>query len=321
MSGGGLEIRGFRDGDERQLAALRATDGQCERALDVWAWRYPVFPAPRAVAVADLGGTVQAWCGGRRVRVWDGRGPRPAAVVQEVATLADVAGSSDLRRSVVARFVDDMMAEGRSVLAGEGVLGNLASSSFPIELVRLCREAARRPPPTRFLYRAELARDFEPRLDALWRRALPPRAAAIVRDAEHALRRCAGHPSHRFHRFVVLPRFGREAAAWVSFAITDGVCRWADLQWDRRHRGALALLAHLSSGVARQFGASAEEAVIGGDAETVRSLRALGFDRRGRWERTVGIAAPGSGPGVPGGWPGLAVNAADAELLVPEATR
>lgn len=317
MSGGNPEIRGYRSGDESRISAAM---GSGPEALDEWAWRYPSYPMPRALTVAERDGAIVAWCGGRRVRLWDGRAVRPAATVQEVGTVGETDGPDDLRTAVVRRLVSDMAAERRPVLAGAGVLGPLASGSTSIDVTTLKRERSRRAPSNRLRYRAELARDWEPRLDGLWRRALPRDAVGVVRDAEHGLQRFAGHPTARFHRFVVLPRFGREATAWVAFEIAGGVCRWSDLQWDRGHRGALALAAHLSAGVARQFGATAEEIVVGGDTQTRHSLERLGFACRETSRISIEFADPEAPSGRATDWSSTVLTAADIDLLEPGRT-
>ena len=129
----------------------------------------------------------------------------------------------------------------------------------------------------RLLYRAEPARDWEPRLDDLWQRARRSYPAAVVRDAEHALHRFAGHPTVRYHRFVVMPRFSRGAVAWGVFRTDGGRCRWVDLLWDHAHPRALELLSHISNRLARQAGAEIEELWLGGDPTGRAHLESLGF--------------------------------------------
>ena len=95
----------------------------------------------------------------------------------------------------------------------------------------------------RLLYRAEQARDWEPRLDHLWGRSRHSYQIAVVRDAEHALRKFAGHPTIRHHRFLILPRFSGRAVGFAVFADDGSDCCWLDLVWDHDHPGALELLA------------------------------------------------------------------------------
>jgi hypothetical protein len=131
----------------------------------------------------------------------------------------------------------------------------------------------------RHLYRAELAADWEPRLDDLWRRVRPSYPVAAVRDAERALRRFAGHPSVRYHRFLVFPRFGRAPVAFAVFRTDEGRCRWVDLLWDHRHPGALELANQLSIGLAAQTGAELEELWLNGDPTGRKLLEDRGFVR------------------------------------------
>jgi hypothetical protein len=132
---------------------------------------------------------------------------------------------------------------------------------------------------SRHLYRAELAADWEPRLDVLWGRVRDDYPVAAVRGADRALRRLAGHPSVRYHRFLVLPRFGRTPVAFAAFRTDESRCRWVDLLWDHRHPGALELVNHLSTRLAADTGAELEELWLNGDPEGERRLLARGFER------------------------------------------
>ena len=102
---------------------------------------------------------------------------------------------------------------------------------------------------------------------------------SVVRDADRALYRFAGHPSVRYHRFLVFPRFGRTPVAFVVFRTDEGRCRWVDLLWDRRHPGALELVNQLSIGLAAQTGAELEELWLNGDPDGQRRLEDRGFAR------------------------------------------
>ena len=102
----------------------------------------------------------------------------------------------------------------------------------------------------RRLYRAEPARDWEPRLDDLWRAVAHRYPVAVVRDAEQALYRLSGRPGVRYHRFLIFPKLGRQPVAFVAFRTGDGICRWVDLLWHVDHPGALELITHLSHSLA-----------------------------------------------------------------------
>jgi hypothetical protein len=152
-------------------------------------------------------------------------------------------------------------------------------------------------------YRIELARDWEPRLDELWDRSRPTGVGSVVRDAGYAVQSFAAHPWRRFHRFLIFPRFGGSAVAWLVLSCEAGMCRWADVLVDPRHPGALALATRLSAGVAKQFSARAEE-VLTGDPKMADALQRAGFrrveDRRIEL-RAVGLEFP----------PALTLTAAD----------
>lgn len=129
----------------------------------------------------------------------------------------------------------------------------------------------------RFLYRAEQARDWEPRLDHLWKRSKHFYPVAVVRDAEYALRKFAGHPTIRHHRFLVLPRFSGRAAGFAVFADDGSDCCWLDLVWDHDHPGALELLIHISGRLAAQWGRKREHLRLAGDEAASAVLKRHGF--------------------------------------------
>ena len=172
-----------------------------------------------------------------------------------------------------------------------GVL-QLGYDAMPLqEIVYLTR----RPPVTparqrRLLYRAELARDWEPRLDGLWKRISGRYPVAVVRDAGRALRRLAGHPTVRYHRFLVFPRWSSREVAFGAFRTDGGRCRWVDLLWDDGHPGALDLLLHLSARLAVQTGAELEELWLNGDPAARARLEAAGFVREPEPGKLVMVA-------------------------------
>jgi hypothetical protein len=129
----------------------------------------------------------------------------------------------------------------------------------------------------RLLYRAEPARDWEPRLDRLWERVRHSYPVAVVRDADHALRRFAGHPTIRHHRFLVLPRFSDRAAAFAVFVDDGSNCCWLDLVWDHDHPGALELLTHISGRLAALWGSHGERLCLTGDDAASAVVKRRGF--------------------------------------------
>lgn len=129
----------------------------------------------------------------------------------------------------------------------------------------------------RFLYRAEQARDWEPRLDQLWERSRHSYPVAVVRNAEHALKKFAGHPTIRHHRFLILPRFSGRAVGFAVFADDGSDCCWLDLVWDHDHPGALELLTHISGRLAAQWGSKRENLRLAGDEPASPVLKRRGF--------------------------------------------
>ena len=146
-----------------------------------------------------------------------------------------------------------------------------------ISLPVLVRRRPARGPLKRLFYRAEPARDWEPRLDALWDRAKRWYPVAVARDADYALRQFAGHPTIRHHRFLVLPRFSVKAVAFAVFAHEGSDCCWLDLTWDHDHPGALELLIHISGRLVAQWGSGEERLWLAGDDAAAVLMANRGF--------------------------------------------
>lgn len=288
-----ITLRGFRPGDEHAVNDGFNTAFRLDRGLDEWSWKFPPQPGGRLIMLAERDGELLAHYAGAPVRFGiDGR-EWPAAQIVDVYS-ARSARTRFTRRGVWVRtveaFFDTFGRSGRAALLfgfpsprplrlGVLQLGYDAIQPQPIRY--LCRTtAAGRSPLTaaRAIYRAELAADWEPRLDALWRRARGAYPVATVRDAERALTRLAGHPTVSYHRFVVTPRLSDVAVAFAAFRTDDGRVRWADLVWDHGHPGALALLAHLSRRLAVQAGATLEELWLNGDPAGEARLKRHGFE-------------------------------------------
>ncbi len=143
----------------------------------------------------------------------------------------------------------------------------------------------------RLFYRAEPARDWEPRLDDLWNRAKRWYPVAVARDADHALRHFAGHPTVRHHRFLVLPRFSGQAVAFAVFAKEGFECCWLDLLWDHDHPGALELLIHISGRLGAQWGSGGERLCLAGDVAASELLTRRGFRIQEELSHGVGTSA------------------------------
>ncbi len=288
-----VELRPFAPGDEVPVNDAFNRVFGAGRSLAEWSWKFPLVPPAdggRPILLAWRGGELLAQYAGLPTRFQvDGRVWPAVQIVDVFSTPA--ARSLFSRRGVwvqtVERFFSDVAASGRYPLLfgfpgrralrlGVLQLGYDAIPPQPITSLR--REVGRvELAPRRLLYRAELARDWEPRLDSLWQRVRGQYRVAAVRDAERALGRLAGHPRVHYHRFLVLPRLSAEAVGFVAFTSDGGSCRWVDLVWDHGHPGALDLVAHLAARVARQTGAAAEELWLNGDPEGVERLCRHGF--------------------------------------------
>ena len=283
-------IRAFSPGDEEAVNRGFNEAFHLARPLDEWAWKFPADPEGRLIMSAEHGGAVLAHYAGVPVRyqiegrVWN------AAQIVDVYSARKARGSFT-RRGVwvqtVDAFFDAFGRSGRSPLlfgfpSPRPLRLGVLQLGYDAMVPQAIRYWVRRPPgPSaglrRRAYRAELARDWEPRLDPLWARARAAYPVAVVRDAERALRRLAGHPEVRYHRFLVLPRLSTEAVAYVAFRSDGGVCRWVELVWDHGHPGALDLVGHLAGEVARSTGASHEELWLNGDPEGLERLSRQGF--------------------------------------------
>ena len=290
MSGSELVIRPFRAGDEGVVNDGFNGAFRLERSLDEWAWKFPPSPDGRLIMVAEIGGELAAHYAGMPVRfAIDGREWSAAQIVDVYSTRAARRGFT--RKGVwvqtVEAFFETFGRSGRVALLygfpsprplrlGVLQLGYDAVEPQPIHYLSR-RPAAASASRRRHLYRAELAADWEPRLDELWRRARRDYPVAVVRDADRALHRLAGHPDVHYHRFVVLRRFGRVPVAFVAFRTDGGSCRWVDLVWDHGHPGALELVNHLSVELASQCGAEIEELWLNGDPAGSALLERRGF--------------------------------------------
>lgn len=307
MSAAAVEVRSFRPGDEVEINDTHNRFFGTARSLDEWAWRHPVAPEGRPIVVARRDGRLVAHLAALPLRLKLGDRELAAATVVDPFVVPE-AGDDRQRAAIWAETVAAFLSSygpGRrfdvvlriAAGAAPGAPPTLGGDECTLPATsRLVRSRPQRPPPSRLAYRAEPARDWEPRLDGLWRRVRAQHPAAAVRDAEHALARHAGHPYRRRHRFLVLPRFGRGALGFVAFELAGDECRWLDLLWDHRRPGVLALVAHLSARLAAQLGAARESLLLGGNPETVRRLQGLGFAAEGEVRRPrleVLACAPG----------------------------
>lgn len=292
MSQAELVIRPFRSGDETVVNSGFNEAFALNRSLDEWAWKFPPQPDGRLIMLAEIEGALVAHYSGMPLRFTiDGRLWNAAQIVDVYSTRAARRGFT--RKGVWVRTVEEFFEifgrSGRaSLLYGFpsprplrlGVLQLGYDAVEPQPIVYLSRRPGGASSSRwRSLYRAELAADWEPRLDLLWDRVRGDYPVAAIRDANRALHRFAAHPSVRYHRFLILPRFGRTPIAFVVFRTDEGRCRWVDLLWDHRHPGALELVNHLSISLAAQTGAEIEELWLNGDPAGQEALEKRGFAR------------------------------------------
>jgi hypothetical protein len=286
------EVRLYRPGDEVAInEAFNRVFGR-QRSVEEWEWKYRADEPPCPVVAAWDGDLLAAHNGGitaefeiegRRVRAIQGADTFSLAAAekksewrgswQEVMdNFAEIAaerfGASLLYGFTGGRAISHMVARAR--------WDSVSPRRVPL-LTRRRRPAGRSLASK--LFRARLIGDHEPALDRLWERAGRRYAASVVRGSEHVRRRLCGHPTVRYHRFIVRPRWSSTPAAFVAFRTDGGVCRWVGLVWDGRP-GALELVDHLSRRLAEQTGAEQEELWLDGDPEAAQWLELFGFESR-----------------------------------------
>ncbi len=290
MTGDEVVIRPYEPGDERAINAAFNEVFGARRELDEWLWKFPWRPEGRTIMLAWRGGELLAQYAGQPVRFQvDGVEWKALHGVDDFSTRAGRRGLA--RRGVYVRtaeaYFDRHLWNGpHQLIVGFpgrrhlklGILQMGYGAVPPQEIRVLAREeGAGMGRGRRLPYRAEPARDWEPRLDTLWERVRGDYPVALVRDARRALERLAGRPRVRYHRYLLLPRFSDEPVGFVAFRTDDGICRWLDLLWDHAHPGALELAAHLSKRLARDHGAPREEMWLTGDPAAREILHRLGF--------------------------------------------
>jgi hypothetical protein len=292
----GVEIRVARAGDEQGIIDGLNRCRSTPLALEDWSWSYPPSADGRPIVVAVKDGRVVAHIGGVVSDFQIGDRTVPGLAVADEFALAEVGGAEEQNRlltEMLQTWIREFGGADRKRMiyqvvgedAGGGpsaLTGGQRVALPPVDV--LARRIAVRAPVRRLAFRAEPARDWEPRLDDLWRRIARYYPFAAVRNAETALQRHAGHPGPRRHRFLVFPRFSRHAVAWAVFETNSSRCRWVDLVWDHDEPGAFDLLTHLSRRLASQVGAMNERIVLGGDADARARLEAAGFRRESTLE-------------------------------------
>ena len=289
MGPGALKLRPFQEGDEATILRILQEGSGLGCSLDEWAWLFPPEENGRAIVVGERDDEVVAVCAGTPVDVVvDGRD------VSAVELRQLAARESDDRRRILEYFGEIFGSSGRFELMtasfsreGEAPPGfEEAPYAGFVELVRAKPVSGTL---RRFFYRAEPGRDWEPRLDGLWGRVRNSYPVAVVRNADRALRRFAGHPSIRHHRFLVFPRHSETAVASAVFADSGSNCCWLDLLWDHAHPGALELLAHLSGRLVNQWDRGGERIWLAGDDAAKTLLADRGFRPQTSSPRGVAI--------------------------------
>jgi hypothetical protein len=281
MAAGSVVFRHFRPGDERAVVPLLDEQRRGGYSLARWAWSFPPESEGRVIVVGEKDGEVASVCAGVPMRVVvDGR-PCQAAAIREL-----VARDHNDKKRTVEHFIEICRSKEIALIMTSLDADPEALNGFSVlredRPVVLERTGRSRKDLRRLSYRAEPFRDWEPRLDRLWDRVCNIYPVAVVRDAERALRRFAGHPGIRHHRFLVVPRFSREAVAAVVFVVDQGRCRWLDLVWHHDHPGALVLLSHISGRLVRQFESDVEELWLTGDMATAELLARRKFQPSSR---------------------------------------
>jgi len=290
MSPPEVVFRPYRTGDEEAINRGFNQVFRTSRSLAEWSWKFPAEPGGRPIMLGLHDDEVLAHYASVPVRFHlDGR-VWPAVQIVDVYS-SRAARKLFSRRGVWVRTVEEFFSTfgashrypllfgfpGRRALRlGVLQLGYDSMPPQPITSLRRGRGRGERRP-RGLLYRAELARDWEPRLDRLWAQVRAQYPVAVVRDAERALRRLAGRPGVCYHRFLVFPRWSAEPLAYAAFRLDGGLCRWVDLLWDHEHPGVLELLSRLGRRLARQAGAEDEEIWLNGDPVGQRLLESLGF--------------------------------------------
>jgi hypothetical protein len=285
-----IEVRLYRPGDEIAInQAFNRVFGK-ERSLEEWAWKYEADRPPRPIVAAWDGDRLAAHNGGipaafqvdgRRMLALQGADTLSLAAVERRPEWRDA------WRQVMDHFAEVAVEPfGASLLYGftggpainHMVVRARWDSVEPrrIPLLVRRRRPAGRSVASRF-FRARLIGDIEPALDQLWDRVRDRYPVSLIRNAEHVRRRFSGHPTVRYHRWLISPRWSSAPAAFVAFRTDGGVCRWAELVWDGRP-GALELADHLSRRLAEQTGAEREELWLDGDPEAAKWLEIFGFE-------------------------------------------
>jgi hypothetical protein len=284
------EVRLYRPGDEIAINdAFNSVFGRT-RGLEEWAWKYRPDEDPCPIVAAWDGDRLAAHNGGiptsyqvdgRRILALQGADTMSMAAIERRPEWRDAwQRVMDHFAEVAAeRFTASLLFGFTGGKAIEHMLARARWNSIKARRIPLfvrTRRPVGRSMASRF-FRARLIGTDEPALDHLWERVSDRYPVSVVRDAAHVRRRLGGHPTVRYHRWLIAPRWSSTPAAFVAFRTDGGVCRWVELVWDGRP-GALELIDHLSRQLAKQTGAAREELWLDGDDEAAGWLEVFGFE-------------------------------------------
>ncbi len=290
LASDGIELRPYRRGDEEVINRTFNQVFRTARSLEEWRWK---FGGPEAVAMlAWHGDDLLAQYAALPVRV------QVDDASYDAAQIVDVFSTREARRQLrrrgvwiqtVERFFERFGASGRLPLLygfpgkralrlGVLQLGYDAMAPEPIVYLRRS-DPAPRSSLGRLAYRAELVDPGSSELDELWERIRAQYPVAVARDAARLGRRLSGHPTARYHCFLLRRRFGATAVGFVAFRTDGPACQWVELLWDHDHPGVLALAAHLGGKMVAQAGLAREEMWLNGDRLGESILRDRGFVR------------------------------------------
>ncbi len=303
MTGSEATIRAFRTGDEDAVNRTFNEVFRTSRSLEEWSWKFPPVSGGRPIMLSLCDDQVLTHYAGIPLRFHADGKVWPAAQIVDVYS-SRAARRQLGRRGLWVRTVDAFFEQFGASGAYPLLLGFPGRRALRLGVLQLGYDAVR-PQPIRYLcrehrtmrrrartliYRAEPARDWEPRLDNLWQRIVRDYPVAVVRDSERALQRLAGHPTVRYHRFLVFPRLSAEPVAFAAFRSDGGRVRWVEVLWDHAHPGALELLSRLSARLAVEGNAEVEELWLNGDPAGVARLEASGFEQRPEPDGLVMVA-------------------------------
>ncbi|MCG6949344.1 MAG: GNAT family N-acetyltransferase [Acidobacteria bacterium] len=285
-------VRLYRDGDEQAINdGFNRAFGK-QRSVQEWAWKYRAGDPPYPIVAAWDGQQLAAHNGGVAAD-YQVYGQQTLAIQgADTFSLAAAERNPEWRgawQQVMERFAELAADEfGASLLygftGGRAISHMVARAQWDsvsprrIPLLTRHRRPAGRSAASR-LFSARLVGEHYSIVDRLWARASNRYPVSVVRDGNHVRRRLTGHPTVRYHRFIVRPRWSSAPAAFVAFRADGGVIRWVELVWDGRP-GSLELVDLLSRGLAEQTGAEREELWLDGDPEAARWLEVFGFESR-----------------------------------------